>query len=754
MESFYPLPNITQSGGAPNRNYQYLARTPVDKDQVTARVDFNEGPSSQWFGRYSWTDELTLTPGLRLNGTQLYSRASQWVLANTRVFSAAQVNEFRFGYNSMFNNITQELAGIDNVNEKLNTPIKVTDANSWGIPNIGLGSGLSGFGNDANGPFNIDNKIYQAVDNFSWVRGKHSLRFGGEWRYNQFLQVGNEFARGRFATNAQFTGDPSRNLVGGYHGADFLIGAFNQIEAAVALARGDFRNTEIATYVDDTYKVTSRLTINFGLRWELAQPLLDKFGLQPNFQLRAPLPGIANVPDANLHPVLVRTGRGDFYDDLQFRFNGPVQLARDGRLGDRLIKTDWNNLAPRLGIAYSPSPKWSFRAGFGVFYSQESKNSIFDMNRATGGRANPIVDTFDIPRLTYNNYIDATQLPVRFPPGLTWGADYNLPTTYSLQYLFNVQRAVGQNSTLEVGYTGNQTRKLNYLINANAPLPGITAYDAREPYPEWHGIQYLTGDGTASYNALSGKFNQRFAANLTTMFSYTWSKSLDTNSAIRGTGEFTPANQRCRSCDYGPSGFNVPHRFVTSILYALPFGKGKRWLNHGGALDHVIGGWQVSTITTIQSGSTINAGSGWDAAGMGAGFPHSNRLHCMAGVNPVAANPTTDDYWAGTRLANGQFVPDAFRNPAAGEFGNCGRNNLIGPSRWNTDFSTMKDFRFTEKHTLQFRMEMFNAPNHPNWGNPSIGFGNQNPTTAVVGFGRIRGTSQLRQIQFALKYFF
>ena len=146
------------------------------------------------------------------------------------------------------------------------------------------------------------------------------------------------------------------------------------------------------------------------------------------------------------------------------------------------------------------------------------------------------------------------------------------------------------------------------------------------------------------------------------MFSYTWSKALDENSAIRGTGsDFTLKNQRCRSCDYGPAGFNIPHRFVTSVLYALPFGKGKRFLNRGGVVNQVVGGWQLSTITTIQSGTSINPDS-WDSAGMGAGFPHSNRLHCVAGVNPVADNPNPDRY----------FVREAFRNVVAGEFGNCG----------------------------------------------------------------------------------
>lgn len=742
IDSFAPLPNLAQTG-LPNRNHQWTAKTPVDKDQFTGRIDFNESANSQWFGRYSWTDELTITPGVQKNGTGLYTRASQWVLSNTRVMSSSKVNEFRFGYNSLLNNISQELASVENVNERLNTPIKVTDPNSWGVPNISMaGSTLSSFGNDANGPFSIDNKIYQAVNNFSWVTGKHSLRFGGEWRYNQFLQVGNEFARGRFTHNGSFTGN-GNTLAGGYNGADLLLGAPSVIEAAVALARGDFRNTELAFYFDDTYKISRKLTVNWGLRYELAQPLLDKFGLQPNFQLRQALPNVANVADANLHPVFVRTGKGDFYDDLAFRFTGPVQLARDGRLGSRLITTDRNNFAPRLGIAYSPSAKWSIRTGAGVFFAQESKNSIFDMSRAAGGRANPAIDLQAVPTLSYSNYINTQQLPVRFAPGLTWGADNNLRTTYSIQYLINVQRTLSQNSVLEVGYTGNVSRRVNYLVNANAPLPGITPFDVREPYPEWHGIQFLNGDGIGNYNSFSSKLTQRMSSRLTAMFSYTWSKALDENSAIRGTGsDFTLMNQRCRSCDYGYAGFDVPQRFVMSVLYNLPFGKGQPMLNNNAVVDAFLGGWQLSTITNVQSGTPINPDS-WDSAGMGAGFPHSNRLHCVAGVDPVASTPHPDRY----------FVREAFTNTVAGQFGNCARNALRAPSTWNVDFSTMKDFRIHEGHTVQFRMEMFNAPNHPAWGRPSAAWGTQGAAPNAA-FGRIRSTSQLRQIQFALKYSF
>ena len=189
--------------------------------------------------------------------------------------------------------------------------------------------------------------------------------------------------------------------------------------------------------------MTPRLTVNWGLRWEVYQPLLDKFGLQPNFQLKQALPSYANEPDASKHPTLVRTGTGDFYEDS--RSGSPVRcsLPATDASADRLIKTDYNNFAPRLGIAYSPSAKWSFRTGFGVFFSQESKNSIFDMSRAIGGRANPAIDQQAVPTLTFQNFINTVQLPVSFAPGLTWGADYNLPTTYTMQYLFNVQRTLG-----------------------------------------------------------------------------------------------------------------------------------------------------------------------------------------------------------------------------------------------------------------------------------------------------------------------
>lgn len=763
-----PEPNQPAAPGLPFRNYQYALSVPVDKDTVTERIDFNESSKSQWFGRYSWNEESSFAanPGPNLvDGNVLYTRASQWVVSNVRTFSSNKVNELRFGYNSLFNNITQQLAGKEDVDAELGVPVKVTDTNSWGIPNISLSQNLTSFGNPTSSPFQISDKYLQWVDNFSWVKGKHSLRFGGEYRYNQFPQLGNEFPRGQFLFDGRMTqgytatSATTAQASGGYTGADFMLGDTYDAIIAVALAKADYRNSEWATYVDDTWRIHPKLTLSLGFRWEVAQPLFDAAGLQPNVQLQQPLPNQANVPDLSKHPVYVRTGNGgDFYDGIAFRYapywqgagasSGPtLQTVRDGRMGSRMIDTNYRNLAPRIGIAWSPSPQWSIRTGFGIFYAQESKNSIFDLSRGMGGRATTLVQhNYDAPTFTYTNFLNAASLPVTVPVGLTWGAAQHLPTSSTMQYILNVQRSFGQSTTVEAGYTGSVSRHLCYLLDENQGILSASLSSLqRLPYPEWgaSGIQYLMCDGNGNYNALSFKVTQRFAAGLNTLLAYTWSQSLDDTSNIRGTvgSDFSPQNALCPTkCEYGPSDFNIPHRFVASVLYSLPFGKGKRFLDHGGALNQIVGGWELSTITSLQSGGVVNTSS-WDSGGTNF-ISNATRLNCVAGVNAVLPDPNQ----------NGWFNPTAFSNPVAATFGNCSRNNLRGPWLGNEDFSVIKFFRLTERRNLEFRTEMFNAPSHVlldtggqlSWGNGS------SPLPAAT-FGRITSARNMRQIQFALK---
>ncbi|MBS1874347.1 MAG: carboxypeptidase regulatory-like domain-containing protein [Acidobacteria bacterium] len=769
---YMPLPNIPGGSGLPYQNHQWNLGVPVDKDTFTARIDLNESAKSQWFGRYSWNDESTFAANptmAQVDGNVLYTKASQWVLSNVRTFSATKVNEARFGYNALFNNITQQLAGVEDVSGKVGIPVKVTDKNSWGIPNINFTSqNLTTFGNPTSSPFQIDDKYFQFIDNFSWIRGKHSLRFGGEYRINHFPQYGNEFPRGQFYFDNRFTqvytptGATTAQASGGYTGADFLLGDTYNAIIAVALASGDFVNHEWATYIDDTWRVNRKVTVSLGFRWEVAQPLLDKSGNQVNVQINQALPYLASEQDMSKHPVYVRTGSGSFYDGINFRYqpywqgqgatvagSPALQTVRDGRLGSRLIETDYLNFAPRIGIAYSPNEKWSIRTGVGMFYSQESKNSIFDMNRGLGGRTGQVVQTnYQKPTFTYTNFINTASLPVTVPIGLTWGANPHLPNSYSMQYILNVQRTLGKSMTAEVGYVGSQSRHLLYLANQNQGIlnPALPAVQ-RIPYPEWgaSGIQWVNADGVGHYDSLAAKFTQRLGSNLNTLIGYTWSKSIDTTSNIRGTvgSNFSPQDARCpNKCEKGPSDFNIPHRLVASIIAGLPFGKGQKFLNQGGVMNQVVGGWQLSTITTLQSGSVVSTGS-WDSGGTNF-ISNATRLNCAAGVSTTLANNNQ----------NGWYNPAAFYNTVAGTFGNCGRNPLRGPWMGNQDFSVFKFFPITEKQNLEFRMEMFNAPNHVQlnlteltWGNGS----NPNPSSS---FGKITSARTMRQIQFALKFNF
>ncbi len=234
------------------------------------------------------------------------------------------------------------------------------------------------------------------------------------------------------------------------------------------------------------------MTLSFGLRWE-SRPaaLLDKLGNEVSIQLNQALPYTANVQTNG--PVLVRAGSGNFYDNLNFRYvpnqvgAPPVAVARDGRLGPRLVNTDYNNFAPRFGVAYSPSDKWSFRTGFGIFFNQESKNSIFDNSRGLGGRATVIPPTlYTQPTIGYTNFISAAQLPVNVTAGLIWGTAPNLATAYTMDYFFDIQRTLGKGATLEVGYNGSESRKLEAPYQSGCPDPVRNGpWLTRAPYPEF-----------------------------------------------------------------------------------------------------------------------------------------------------------------------------------------------------------------------------------------------------------------------------
>jgi len=289
---------------------------------------------------------------------------------------------------------------------------------------------------------------------------------------------------------------------------------------------------------------------------------------------------------------------------------------------------------------------------------------------------------------------------------------------------------------LEISYLGSRGRRLQRWINlANQPVPGTSSVASRSPFPEFGLFQGAANVGYSKYNSLGLKLTRRYSKGLTVLGSYTYSKSTDNGSGIRtlGTDPLNPQNSYCLSCEDGPSVFDQRHRFVTSAVYDLPFGPGRKYLSEG-ALGKVIGGWKLNSIVTIGSGFPLTIAAGEDTANIG----NCCRPDRVAGVSTALDNPAVSRW----------FNTAAYSRAAAGAFGSAGRGEVIGPGIITWDFSTSKEFHISATNIIQLRFEAFNLLNHPNWGDP-------NTTFNSVAFGTINSTrTDMRQLQFGLKLVF
>ena len=385
LAAYDPLPNAS---GANN----YLAGIPNTQtnNQYTVRMDYNQNVNTTWFGRVSWDTEVgTLINGAIKEANDRISAAPfQFELSNVHTFSPTLVNDFRFGYNRLISdvynynavtgqNVVGQLGGIPGVA----TPYPAI----YGVPSTNV-TNLTGWGDDSGIPFLTGDNTWQFADTVAKVHGKHSLRFGADVRRDDFDSAGNSFIRGAFSWNGQYTNNPSlapscatntTYCEGGRPEADFLLGDINLFDAALALAQTELRNTSQAYFVDDTWHVTKKLTINAGLRYEYIAPYTEKHDNVANILWPAPNESAStgflgsSGPTQLNQPVFVRPGKGDFYANTPaiFQFGGGILTARTndapGMCGASLYCTWKSNFAPRLGIAYSPTPNWVIRVGGG-----------------------------------------------------------------------------------------------------------------------------------------------------------------------------------------------------------------------------------------------------------------------------------------------------------------------------------------------------------------------------------------------------
>ena len=757
LMGYMPVANAPSDSVFPNpprSNYIKTQHNTTNKDQFHLRMDFVESTSSSWFGRYSWTDDAAVTGGMFKNGRQTLNTANQYMISNTRVFSPSVFNEARFGINKLYNIIAGELAYKENVLAMLKIPNMPAVAGAgWAVPAIEQIAGMSVIGGNGD-PYETADAAFQFVDNVQIMRGKHSIRFGGELRRDRYNQFGNQFLNPSFwydgtmtrnpATKAQ---DPALGQTGGYGMADFFFNYTSRVRYAPNPVTLQLRATSQAYYIDEIWRVKPGLTINLGLRYEYMPPYSDRAGNLVNISLpKGLILGIKNVPDPSAHPTMVRSGSGDFYDGIGFRYQSNLPVARDGRLGDRLTDPDKNNFAPRIGVAWNPSRTWSIRAGAGMFYSVEVANTRFDLGRSLGGRAEP-TGANDFPTVTMNNFLGPAGSVFTLPAApWTWMMQKNIRDSFTFQYLLNLQHEFSQSTVVEFGYMGSQSRRLWGLYDSNEPIPAGdgSAATTRSPFPEFGVIQTVHSNARGNYNGVSGKLTRRFGKGMTALVGYTFSKSMDMVSAWRGQGDSRSANTTTcyLRCEYAPSGFDTPHRVTASVMYDLPFGRGKSiGSNWNPVLNHIAGGWQINSIITIQSGRRGNF------------YGSNNSLQYVDGQRPSATGQALN-LPDGQRSTERWFNEKAIQVPASGIIGNIGRNVLLGPAQQSWDFSVLKNFRIREGHTVMFRMEAFNFANHPVFSRPGMTTGS-NLTVFQTGFNQIRGTDQnMRQIQLGLKYSF
>ncbi len=746
---FYP--RATTPGDNILANFVRQRERPIAWEQLNQRIDYTENAKSTWYGRFSWSDEdFKEIAAFKEQEANILTKTRQALASNIRTFSPTIVNEFRFGLTEFHNDQKRFFAFKRDVTGELgirglNSPVEL----SYGTPSIGLGLGISGFGEQGNGPFVGRTAIFQWIDNMSIIRGKHSIRFGAEVRRDRYNETGNAFTRGSFGFSGNATEDPTRRGVTGHPVADYMLGETSSPTRARAFSNGLFRATVFAGYFQDTIKITPKLTAEFGLRYEFTPPYHDKYRGIMNVIVYDS--GVFNgdlVPGART-PVMIRPGKGDFHEGISFRFNDGVPTTTgDDLLGRETVNRDKNDFAPRVSFAYRPSEKWTVRTGLGVFYVQDIVEARFDLSRNVGGRSQFTADS-ERPNANLSD-------PWRFEggacrnfsgpcqgPTFTLANNTNRRTPYMMQWILNVQRQLGSDTVVEAGYIGSGGHKLELLRVWNQPVLRKGPTDARtllqrSPFPAYGLIQTLDNHGNSNYHGLGLKAQRRFSKGLTYLAGFTWAKSTDGGSSVRnntGENQFATDNYNLRR-EHALSQFHNGHRFVTSVLYELPFGKGKRLMNTGGAVNLILGGWQVGTILTLSDGTPINVGQIGDPLLIG-----TPNVPDATGISPIPSDRSPDKFWnaAAFNVTNPELV---YR------YGNGGRNLLTTPGLKQWDFALSKDIQIRENHKVEFRFEAFNFPNHPNFNPPGVDV--RIPAT----FGRITTARTMRELQFGFKYIF
>ncbi len=724
--AWLPAPNTTTAGN----NYFMDGSRPLDKDQTVVRIDHAIGSRTFLYGRYAYNKIRLVNPNTNPNWYGAQENDAHSVAAHlSSTLTPNLVFEFTFGYSRFLQNEPLSTAGkYDITNKLLNIQGLAANASSWGAPGWGV-TGYSELGEGGSQPRLWTPRSRELRPAMSWIHGKHSLRFGGE--VNRHTSTFQEIIgpNGSFSFDGRFSNYPL---------ADFLLGMPSSSFFSPEPFDPQHRYSELAGYFQDDWKVTSHLTVNLGMRYEwLGTP----------YSANRTYSNVYLGPD-NAAPIIVtsKNVKGITFEGTQHPLLTilPYVTAESVGLPDSLLVSDKNDWSPRIGFAYSLGTNTVIRSGYGMFYQRDTENKFIDMalNPPFVGLRNFTFDRSNIGQFDWFN-------PGVFGDVSGVGLFANDPYMKSGRiqaYNFSLEHTLAK-TLLSAAYVGNTSRHLSNLEIPNQARPGSGSIASRRRWPDTGVLYWQNYNGNANYNSLQLKAQRNFANGLMFMAGYTWSKTIDdTGGTFVGEGGrgFVWQDGNNRHADRGLAAQDIRHRFVLSYVYELPFGRGKRFLNQGGVSGLALGGWQVNGVTSFQSGSPVAIGQSCSRANTDSG---NMRPDVVGDWRLSASRPSGE-------LVSRFFNTDAFYNYCPGDagpfnFGNAGRNIVIGPGLNNWDFGLYKEFRLTGEDTrLQFRSEFFNLFNHPIFGQPGS-------TAGTPQFGTISYTAvDSREIQFALRLSF
>jgi hypothetical protein len=737
IDQLYPEPNVagqpsSSGNGQTINNFLYNPVLKRQDDQFDVKIDHYLSQKNHLFGRYSFERTGRFLPaqlphgdsGTTFGAGNGLIRGQSFAFNDIHTFSPKWLNEFRLGISRISFKVTSIDAGT-NLAEQVGIPgINITDTatamSQIQFSRNDITSDIRNLGANSNQPLLTFLDTFQLFDNVTNTRGRHTLKMGFNYtrRRRNVLNVDN--ITGNFTFRPEMTSNCASGLkprcindgISGFSVASFMLGYASSVNRQLMQGTFGERRPEYGAYIQDDYRVSDKLTLNLGLRYDLFVPYVEVYDRQSNFD--------------------ISTGR--------FVVASEDAVIEGRKVGRYLQVVPKKDFAPRVGFAYDLFGKGRtvLRGGYGIFWN----------NPLTGtSSAKPINPPFLLAQSLTTNFEPLYRLSAGLPPppaldinrppsGATRSIfDPNFQDGYAQQWNLNIQQQLKGDYVLEASYVGSKGTHLVVKrdINQAPPVVSVKDQNVNRPFPALRSLSRVESSGSSSHHALLTKFSKRFGNGLQFVNSYTFSKTIDTVSDTEGTVQNAYDFRRDRAV----SEFDVKHTLTSSWTYDMPFGKGRAFAgNLGTVADKFIGGWQLSGILLVRSGLPFSVNQQQNVESTGTAN-RPNRIRSGELDNP------TVERW---------FDINAFeRTPdTTGTYGNSGRNILRAPGQTNLDISLVKVTRFRERFEHQFKVEFFNALNHPQFAAPANSIGA--PNTGVI--SSLLFNSPMRQIQLVMKLSF